>query len=151
MIQSPCSTPRFTHVAATLRLADPASDLMVRRVALLRDCVALARHRYPFDILAACVLPAELHLLCRLPEEAQMAPRLRLIRSAFARHCGEGDSATLWDPVMEEAMVPDAVVAARGRALLEAPVRAGLVPRAEDWAWSSLYRRGAPRADAVAA
>ncbi|KPP89567.1 MAG: transposase [Rhodobacteraceae bacterium HLUCCA08] len=151
MIQSPHSTPRLTHVAVTLRLADPASDLLVRRIALLRDCVALARHRYPFEIAAACILPSEFHLLCRLPEDAPMAPRLRLIRSAFARHCGAGDSAALWDPTVQEAIVPDTMLAARTRAVLDAPVRAGLVQRAEDWAWSSLHRRGAPRADPVAA
>ena len=52
------------HVAITLRLTDGRSDLLVRHIRLLRDCVALSQRRCDFVIQAAAVLPAEMHLLC---------------------------------------------------------------------------------------
>lgn len=139
------SLPRFTHVAVTLRLADPASDLLIRQIALLRDCVALGQHRFPFEIDTACVLPAELQMLCHLPDGDDMAPRLRLIRSAFARHATDRDSAHLWERSGEQAVVPVSGLDSRRAFILNAPVRAGLVLRPEDWAYSSLHRRGAPQ------
>lgn len=136
--------PRLTHVAVTLRLADPASDLLIRHIALLRDCVALAQHRYPFAIGAACVLPAELQMLCHLPAGEDMSPRLRLIRSAFARHATDAGTRDIWDDA-DISDVPHSALDSRSRFVTQAPVRAGLVSRAEDWAYSSLHRRGAPQ------
>lgn len=136
---------RTHHVSVTLRLADPRSDLLIRHVALLRDCVALAQHRYPFAIEAACVLPAELQMLCHLPAGEDMSPRLRLIRSAFARHATADGTTRIWEGGPEISQVPRSALENRARFVTQAPVLAGLVGRAEDWAYSSLHKRGAPQ------
>jgi putative transposase len=54
------------HVAITLRVESGQSELLVRHISLLRDCVALSKRRWDFVIQAAAVLPAEMHLLCVL-------------------------------------------------------------------------------------
>lgn len=41
----------------TVRLQDPRSDLLVRRVDLLRACFAATKLRKPFQIDAAVILP----------------------------------------------------------------------------------------------
>jgi len=149
MTQRPASGRFFTHFFVTMRLADATSDLFVRRMALLRDCVALAQRRTGVEVDSAAVLPAEMHLLCRLMPGEHPGAALRVIRAGFARHAGEGG--VIWDREMTVVEVPAAALAARRRFLLSAPVRAGLVRDAADWPYSSLHRRGAPQAEAAPA
>jgi len=149
MIQPPVTTPFFTHFAVTMRLADATSDLLVRHISLLRDCVALARLRTGAEIDTATVLPAEMHLLCRLLPGEDPGPTLRAIQVGFARHAGA--DGPVWDREMTLAEVPAAAIAGRRRFLLGAPVRAGLVRDPGDWPYSSLHRRGALRSDCAPA
>lgn len=146
MTQLPACSRFFTHVAVTMALADPASDLLVRRLSLLRDCVALARRRSGVEIDTAAVLPAEMHLLCRLLPGEEPDPALRVIRAGFARHAGQ--DGPVWDSAFSIAEVPAAALGARRRFLLAAPVRAGLARAPGDWPYSSLRRHGRPQGDA---
>lgn len=136
--------PRPACVAVTLRLRDPSSDLLIRRVRLLRDCVALAQQRWTFTVEAACVLPAEVQLLCAFRDrEFGVGGAIRLIRSSFLRHAGLDDR-TLWDGEADVLEISAPVVSLRRTFTENAPVRAGLVKAAEDWPYSSIHRARSP-------
>ena len=137
------------------RLQDRSSDLLCREADLLRDCVRLAKTRWPFEIRCACILPAELHMIWTLPEgDSDFPARWRLIKSAFSRHLPapevppspskqrKGEKG-IWQRRYWEHLIRDAAdYRAHEAHCLSAPVRAGLVARAEDWALSSIHRRG---------
>lgn len=136
---APATYPVSAHVAITLRLADPSDDVLVRHVRLLRDCVALSQQRWSFGIEAAVVLPNELQLLC-LFDDAQFSVRsaVKLICSAFSRHAPTGID-VVWSDDCEIIEVSSAAAALRRTFIENAPVRAGLVQRAEDWPFSSAH------------
>lgn len=139
----PRRLPHTAHVAMTLRLADPTSDMLVRHVRLLRDCVALSQQRWDFGIDAAVVLPNEMHLLCCFADaEFGVGGAVRLIRSAFARHLPAAPN-DLWAPETELLEITTPVVPMRRSFIENAPVRAGLVKRAEDWPYSSAHSAAA--------
>lgn len=136
----PRPDPVPAHVAITLSLADGSSDLLVRHVRLLRDCVALSQQRWGFGIDAAVVLPNKMHLLCGFSDaEFGVGGAVRLIKSAFARHVPSG-SVDIWGDDAEMLEIPAAVVPVRRTFMENAPVRAGLVKQAEDWPYSSAHR-----------
>lgn len=131
---------RPAYVAMTLRLSDPASDLLVRHVHLLRDCVALAQKRWGFTIEAAVVLPGELQLLAGFRDDT-FAPGgvIRLIRSTFIRHLPL-EMAQAWEGDAEIVEIAPSVIVLRRTFMEQAPVRAGLVRAAQDWPYSSAQR-----------
>jgi putative transposase len=70
----------------TLTLKDRRSDLLVRRVALLREALGRIRQRKPFDLLAAVVMSDHLHLLMQLPEgDSNYSARLRDFKALFVK------------------------------------------------------------------
>ncbi|WP_207209194.1 transposase [Loktanella sp. IMCC34160] len=136
----------------TVRLADRQSDLLLREVGLLRDCVATAKARWPFDIDAAVILPDHLHMIWTLPEgDADFPKRWRLIKSTFSRHqpppglprdsqLRKGEKG-IWQRRFWEHLIRDASdLEAHRRLIHEARVRAGLVPRPDAWPYSSVHR-----------
>ncbi|NBD28637.1 MAG: hypothetical protein GVY31_01190 [Alphaproteobacteria bacterium] len=149
MTDLPAPSRFFSHFAVTLRLADATSDLLVRRIPVLRDCVALARLRRGLEIDTATVLPAEMHLLCRMMPGDEPGSALRLIRDGFARHAADGRP--IWDVELPITRIHGPAIEARRRFILAAPVRAGLVRDAADWPYSSLHHHGAPRRDLAVA
>ncbi|RZW00642.1 MAG: transposase, partial [Rhodobacteraceae bacterium] len=52
----------------TVKLAEPGSDLLTRRIGLLRDAVRETRAARPFRIEAWVVMPDHLHAAWTLPE-----------------------------------------------------------------------------------
>ena len=71
----------------TVCLADRTSDLLVRRVDVLREAVRVTRQEKPFDILAWVTLPDHLHCIWRLPADDKDFPRRwRSIKSKFSRN-----------------------------------------------------------------
>lgn len=137
----------------TLRLADPASRLLVDRVGDLRAAFALTRARWPFDIDCAVVLPAELHMIWTLPEgDADYSARWRLIKSAFSGQIPAAEvpprpslarkgERGIWQRRFWEHQIRDeGDLALHRHFILTAPVRAGLVRRPGDWPHSSLAR-----------
>lgn len=149
MTDLPAPSRLFAYFAVTLRLADASSDLLIRRIPVLRDCVALARLHTGIEIDTATVLPAEMHLLCRMMPGEEPGAALRLIRDSFARHAADGRPA--WDTEHPVSRVHGPAIEARRRFILAAPIRAGLVRDAADWPYSSLHHRGANRRDLVVA
>lgn len=70
----------------TMSLLDRGSELLVRRIDLLRDAVRRVRVRRPFHIEAWVVLPDHMHCLWTLPEgDADFPGRWRAIKIAFVK------------------------------------------------------------------
>jgi len=127
-------------VALSLRLEDASSDLLVRHVRILRDCVALAQKRWGFDVDAAAVLPSELHLLCCFPDtQFAIGNAARLIASAFAHHV-PAPCNVAWSHNSDVTEIAHSAVKLRRDFIENAPVRAGLVRAATDWPYSSANR-----------
>ncbi len=135
------------YMAITLRLGDPSSDLLVRHVRLLRDCVAPAQQRWGFLIEAAAVLPAELQLLCMFPDaEMGTGDAIRLISTAFDRHV-PGQVGSVWSDNSEVIEISAATAPLRRTFVEAAPVRAGLAKTASDWPYSSAHSSTAQSSD----
>jgi putative transposase len=125
------------HVAITLHLKNGQSDLLVRRIRLLRDCVALSKRRWDFVIQAAAVLPAEMHMLCAFAGgHHDVRGAIRLIASTFDRHVSD-HRASVWSDACEVIKVSSRVEKLRRSFVEAAPVRAGLVRNICDWPYSS--------------
>ena len=133
--------PRPAHLAIALRLAPGVEDCLIPNVSLLRLCVALAMQRTRFDVTAAVVLPREVHLLCEVADSSLGMDRaVRMIRSTFEDHANlEGP---IWEDQEDPLEISPAVLSLRANFIETAPVRAGLVDRAEDWPHSSVHKRG---------
>ena len=70
----------------TVALADRSSDLLVRHIDRLRRTYKSVQERYPFEFVAACVLPDHLHAIWSLPPgDASFPLRWSLIKSGFSR------------------------------------------------------------------
>jgi len=106
-------------------------------------CVEQGRRQHPVKILAFCVMPNHFHLLVQPTEDWQLPAFMKV---------SVGTHAKRWNS-MRERVGQGAVYQGRYRAFplftdlhfLRAcryvernPLRAGLVPRAEGWHWSSL-------------
>lgn len=166
---SPPRTAHFcapTSTAITLRLASPSSDLLVRHVRLVRDCVASVQKHIKFDIEAAVVLPSQLLLLCDVDDGESGAQGVaRLIQNTFAMHAtdrlvadtlvaGTGTQkrrSCLWGTEVDLVQVTAPTIALRRAFIENAPVRAGLVHQPSDWPYSSARHAVLPQPDRAVA
>lgn len=149
--------PRIATNASffTVRLHNPASRMLVDDVDILRQAIRICRKTLPFEITAAVILPARLHMIWSLPaKDFNHSARWRMIKSTFSRHCPPPDPATL-SPAMRTRR--EKGIWQRGfwqhdirdqsdydlheHLIIHAPVTEGLVKRPRDWALSSLHRR----------
>lgn len=74
----------------TVNLQDRRSDLLVRRIDFLKQSWRDVRRTWPFETVAAVVLPDHLHTIITLPEGDDNFPvRLRLLKSGFTRRLPE--------------------------------------------------------------
>ncbi len=75
----------------TVALADRSSNLLVRHIDRLRRSYKFVQERYPFESVAACVLPNHLHAIWSLPPGDSGFPlRWSLIKSGFSRGLAAG-------------------------------------------------------------
>ena len=133
----------------TVRLQDPASDLLIREIDLLRHATRLCLKRMPFTIDAAVILPAKLHMIWTLPpDDPAYSPRWRLIKSTFSRHLPVPDTAPashlrrgekgIWQRRFWEHAIRDNGDFQKHLHLMSAaPVMAALVKRPGDWPYAS--------------
>ncbi|MEO1638531.1 MAG: transposase [Pseudomonadota bacterium] len=140
----------------TVRLQDQGSDLLVRKIDLLRDATRLCRQRWPFEIAAAVVLPSKLHMIWELPaDDADFSKRWRLIKSTFSRHSPLPDNVPashrrrgekgIWQRRFWEHLIRDeADMALHLHLIHSAPIHAGLAKDAGAWPYSSFAKRSAP-------
>tara|TARA_R110000782_G_scaffold142309_2_gene234972 strand:+ start:2059 stop:2532 length:474 start_codon:yes stop_codon:yes gene_type:complete len=133
----------------TVNLRDRRSDLLVRRIDLLRESWRDVRQQWPFETIAAVVLPDHMHLVLALPEgDADFPVRLRLLKAGFTRRVpdveksdGRKGERNIWQRRYWEHAIRDADD-------LEAcvtyvhfnPVKHGHVAGVEDWPYSTWHR-----------
>ena len=140
----------------TVRLSDPKSRLLVDHVDVLRQAIRVCRRTHPFEISAAVILPARLHMIWTLPDaEHDCSARWRIIKATFSRHCPKPDLTDLspsmirrrekgiwarsfWQHDLRDQTDYDL----HEHLIIHAPVSEGLVKRPGDWALSSLHTRG---------
>ncbi|WP_296426678.1 transposase [Yoonia sp.] len=137
----------------TARLQDPASDLLVRKIDLLRDATRLCQKRWPFIIDAAVVLPNAVHMIWTLPpDDAAYSIRWRMIKTTFSRHVPPATDRTttqlrrgekgIWQRRFWEHMIRDqADFQFHMHVIAAAPVHAGLVRAPGGWRFSTVQRR----------
>lgn len=134
----------------TVRLQNPASDLLTREIDLLRDTIMLCRKRWPFEIDAAVVLPSALHMIWTLPlDDNGYANRWRMIMSTFLRHIPASDRSkqrggkSIWQRRFCADAIEDRADFQRYMQFIAlAPVHAGLVARQNDWPYGSWQSPG---------
>lgn len=136
----------------TIRLADPHSDLLLRRIDLLRRAMRETLNRHPFRIDAITVLPATLHMLCTLPPGKRASPRrIAMLKSRFSRGCPMSENRSsgqikrgekgIWGRHHWQHMIHDADDFMRHRDLIYfSPVHAGLCATPQEWVHTSLHR-----------
>lgn len=137
--QNLIAPPRPTPVTLKFTLKDRRSDLLVKEVQLLRDCVALAQKHWDFTLDAAVVLPAQMQLLGVFNTgEFGIRQAVASISSAFQAHCSA--DAPVWENAGEFKMLEWEALPLRRAFIEAAPVRLGLVDDPADWAFSSAQR-----------
>jgi putative transposase len=144
-----------THVF-TLRLRDRGSRALLDGIDDLRAAVRQVKEERPFRIDCAVILPDHLHMIWTLPAgDAELALRWQRIKALFSRGQMAGEGLTegqvrrgekgIWQRrFLSHQICGAAELEARRAWILAAPVRAGLVPRAEDWPWGSGAARRQP-------
>ncbi|MDH5670026.1 MAG: transposase [Nitrospira sp.] len=108
---------------------------------LLRD----ATDRVPVRVLAYCLMPTHFHLTLWPRRDGDLSRFLHWLLTAHVRryHQHYQSSGHVWQgrfkafPIQQDDHLLTVL-----RYIERNPVRAGLVPRAEEWVWSSLRERG---------
>ena len=148
---------RRIHVAGaqyffTVTLQDRQSDLLVREVTLLRECVRRTKDRLPFDIDAWVVLPDHMHCVWTLPPgDADYALRWQLIKHGFSSRLPKNESISssrqrrrergIWQRRYWEHLIRDERDYARHIDYIHYnPIKHGHVTRLADWPYSSFNR-----------
>ncbi len=133
----------------TVALADRSSDLLVRHIDRLRRTYKSVQERYPFESVAACVLPDHLHAIWSLPPgDASFPLRWSLIKSGFSRGLAASMERSaskiakrekgLWQRrYWEHAIRDDADLARHVDYIHFNPVKHKHVSRVHDWPYSS--------------
>lgn len=137
----------------TLWLEDRESRLLVDRIGELRAAYALTARELPVECRAMVVLPNHLHAIWTEPAgEVNYSERWRRIKARFSHLVGPAmqinDSKLrkrergIWQRRFWEHTIRDEVELAEMIAYCEVnPVKHGLVARAEDWPYSSFFRK----------
>jgi putative transposase len=136
----------------TVNLANRESDLLVKRIDVLREAVKTVKQRYPFRILAWIVLPEHMHAIWEMPtDDADYSKRWMLIKQRFswaieqcetigASRRGKGERG-IWQRRFWEHYIKDEQDLARHVDYVHInPVKHGHVTRASDWPYSSIHR-----------
>jgi len=136
----------------TVNLLDRSSRRLVDEISVLRDAVAAARARLPFEIDAWVVLPEHMHCMLTLPPgDAEYPARWRMIKGAFSRRLAgrEAVSASrarkgergIWQRrYWEHTVRDDEDYAAHVDYVHFNPVKHGYVARVGDWPHSTFHR-----------
>jgi len=134
----------------TLNLQDRRCDLLVRHIDALRESWRDMARAWPFETLAAVVLPDHLHLVLALPEgDANYPARLRLLKSGFTRRLpdavkftGRKGERKVWQRRYWEHMIRDeADLTTHVDYVHFNPVKHGHATSPEQWPYSTWHRR----------
>jgi len=103
------------------------------------------------DTLAYCLMSNHLHLVCVPRRTASLAGTFKPVNLRYAQHVNwtQGLSGRLWQGRFFSCVLDEPHLWAAIRYVERNPVRAGLVKRAEDWAWSSAGAHCGQRTDVI--
>ena len=151
--------PRYRRARApgasyffTVTLHDRKSDLLVREIDLLRECVRRTKARLPFDIDAWVVLPEHMHCVWTLPPgDANYALRWQLIKHGFSSRLPKNEPISsrrqrrrergIWQRRYWEHLIRDERDYARHIDYIHYnPIKHGHVTHLADWPYSSFHR-----------
>ncbi len=106
-----------------------------RYLAWLRECA----DRYGLEIWAYCLMPNHVHYVCVPMTDGALARTFNAVHMKYAQylHARKGVAGHLWRARFFSCMLDEKSVYEEIRHIENNPVRAGLVTRAEDYAWSS--------------
>ena len=134
------TAPALTLAACSLTLRDPLSNLLVKEVALLRDCIAISQTQWQFEIKAAAILPSELQMLAVFDaSEFGVKQALAIIQSTFEMHAS-GCERSIWDGSATVQVMDWSAMSLRSTFIESAPVRARLVKYPSEWRFSTAFR-----------
>ncbi|MEM9937992.1 MAG: transposase [Pseudomonadota bacterium] len=132
----------------TLSLRDPQSTLLTRNARLLGESAADVEGLYPFETVAAVLLPGHMHLIAVLPEgDKDHFTRIKALRSGFTRRLAERLprrerpipdpwKRRYWDYLIRDISDFTAHIAY----LHGNPVKHGLAKHPDDWPYSTWHR-----------
>lgn len=135
----------------TLTLQDRSSDLLVRYVTQLRQCLLKVQTQMPCRLPALVVLPDHLHMLMVLPSgDADFSARVRKFKSAFVAalrqqsgvnvHTNAKGEANIWQRRFWEHLIRDEQDYRHHVDYIHInPLKHGLVTRVQDWPFSSFH------------
>jgi putative transposase len=88
----------------SVRLAELASELLMREVSRLRAAVAQTRTERTFGIDAWVALPDHMHFVCTLPDgDRDFSTRIGAIKAHFTRHLGAATGGMVgWNPTLRQ-------------------------------------------------
>lgn len=136
----------------TVTLSDRTSDLLVRRVDVLRRVYASVQRRHGFETIAICILPDHIHAIWSLPpDDARFPLRWSLIKTGFSRSIPSAEELSqsqrvrrekgIWQRRYWEHLIRDEDDLARHVDYIHYnPVKHGLVTRVSDWPHSSFHK-----------
>lgn len=133
----------------TLNLADRRRDLLVRYIHDFRQSWRDTVRRWPFETVAAVILPDHVHMIIALPPGDHDFPvRLRTLKSGFTRRLPESEKRSgrkgergIWQQrYWEHAVRDEADLEALVSYLHFNPVKHGYVTTSEEWPYSTFHR-----------
>jgi putative transposase len=136
----------------TVNLLDRRSDLLLRKVDVLRNAVRDVRTRMPFHINAWVVLPEHMHCIWTLPEgDIDFSGRWRAVKTNFSRampmgerrsesRIGKGERGIWQRRFWEHTIRDERDYVVHMDYIHFNPVKHGLVEHVRDWPYSSFHR-----------
>jgi putative transposase len=128
----------------TVTLHDRRSDLLVRRVDVLRASWRAAKARVAHEVIASVVLPDHLHAVLTMGDGVDDYSRLwQDIKKGFTRRLRELDptSESPWQPrFWEHTIANERDLAAHVDYIHINPLKHGLVQQVREWPYSSFHR-----------
>ena len=135
------------HVVQRGYRDQPVFETEVDRFRYL-DWLGEYAERFGLDILAYCLMPNHVHIICVPRADGALAKSFNATHMRYAQYFnGKRDvTGPLWRPRFMSCILDEPSLLEEIRFVENNPVRAGLVEKAEDYAWSSArnHVRGEP-------
>jgi putative transposase len=137
--------------AFTFTLKDRGSDLLVRHFDRFKAAYLRVHQRWPFETIAAVVLPDHVHVVWKLPEEdGDYSVRIRLIKTLFTKglantgihfkSLSKAERACWQRRFWEHQIRDDTDLQHQIDYIHINPVKHGLVKHVKDWPYSTFHR-----------